>query len=210
MKAKSLILKYTKDYLLLIDEEAEICQMDLYLDVDCDTVTRATLTSDQYEGCKKVIAYYPLSKEAKELDLPLLPNPFEEINIEDLSEKADDYACYGRPLGEKYLAFKKGFIEGYKTAQSEQFSLEDMKNILEEGLNWFGGGRDKEIKDSETWFNHYIQLLSTQQLPSEFIPEYININSYGSETNGYDSGNFILKTITNSEGKEEIQGTYKY
>lgn len=210
MKAKSLTLKYAKDYLFLIDKEAEIYQMDLYLDVDYYTVTRATLSSDQYEGCKKIIAYYPLTEEAKKLDLPLLPNPFKEINIEDLSEKADDYACYGRPLGEKYLAFKKGFIEGYKTAQSEQFSLEDLKKAFSYYAFTSISNRPYNNVELEREFNQFIQSLSTQRLPKEFIPEYINTNSYGSETNGYNSGNFIFKTITNSEGKEEIQGTYKY
>lgn len=209
MEAKSLILKYTKDYLLLIDEEAEIKEGDYYFSKNNNIVT----TCDSKEEAKecavlrhndfKIIAHRPLTKEAKELDLLLLPNPFEEINIEDLSEKADDYACYGRPLGEKYLAFKKGFIEGYKTAQSEQFSLEDLKKAYNYGLNRGSLGLDSD-------FNEYIQSLSTQQLPKVFIPEYINTNSYGSKTNGYDSGNFILKTIINSEGKEEIQGTYKY
>jgi hypothetical protein len=56
-------------------------------------------------------------------------------------------------------------------------------------------------------FYEYIQSLSTQQLPKEFIPEYKDFLEGG-------LGNPIevrrFKTITNSEGKQEIQGTYKY
>ena len=212
---KNIKLIKTDLYLLLIDEEAEICQMDLYLDVDCGAVTRATLTSDQYEGCKKVIAYYPLTDEAKELDLPLLPNPFEEIDIEDLSEKANGYAYYGKPLGEKYLAFKEGFIEGYKAAQSKQFSLEDM---LAFGKKCFYKGFDKSENDDANSFTAWreecselIQSLSTQRLPKEFIPEYDLMNEGYNKPEDYPYQECkVLKTITNSKGKQELVGTYKY
>lgn len=195
----------TKDYLLLIDEEAEICQMDLYLDVDCDTVTRATLTSDQYSGCKKVIAYYPLIKEAKELDLPWLPNPFKEVDFDNTSElkillekRAEkSNTC---DLNEYAL----GLLAGYKVAQSKgQYSLEDIKKAIEMARDYYDGFTytEKEI----------IQSLSTQKLPSEFISEYENkCWCLKPMSGGCFECTKVLKTITNSEGKKEIQGTYKY
>src|SRR5690606_4611723 len=138
MKTK---LIQTINYLLLIDEEAEIQTGDWCYDyiVNGETgelepyifIKRGKVENIETSTINKIIAYYPLVKEAGELDLPLLPNPFEEINIEDLSEKANGYAYYGKPLGEKYLAFKEGFIEGYKAAQSKQFSLEDVEKAIE-------------------------------------------------------------------------------
>ena len=77
----------TKDYLLLVDEEAEIKEGDVAvhdfgmgydLEIPCDKDNLKSNTRF------KVIAYYPLTKEAKELDLPLLP-PFEEESIEQTS-----------------------------------------------------------------------------------------------------------------------------
>ena len=190
-----------KDYLLWIDEDAEIKPDDYIIH---DTVDGIVEANDEwhYRGEKddywdKVIAYYPLKKEAKELDLPLLP-PFEEVDIEELA-----YAKY--PVSPQK---RKVFLEGYKAAQSKQFSLEDMKDIMEEALNWWGGGRDRDISDSEDFFERYIKSLSTQQLPKLFIPEYEK------EIIGQVSGtvyvNKELKTTTNQEGKEVLCGTYKY
>lgn len=50
---------------------------------------------------------------------------------------------------------------------SKQFSLEDMETLMEEALNWFGGGRDKDISDSKEFFEKFIQSLSIQQLQNE-------------------------------------------
>lgn len=70
MKTK---LIQTKDYLLLIDEEAEIKKDDYFL-LDDKYIYKdgGDMANDT---AKKIIAYYPLNSETKELDLPLLPNP---------------------------------------------------------------------------------------------------------------------------------------
>src|SRR5690606_33991912 len=159
----------TENYLLLIDEEAEIKEGKTF-------ITKDNIIHSNYGynyGDRVVVAYYSLIDEAKELDLPLLPNPFEEVSIEDLSEKANGYAYYGKPLGEKYLAFKEGFIEGYKAAQSKQFSLEDMKKaidltqqICDRNAHYVQRDRNVHVPmitiDEE---EKIIQSISTQQLP---------------------------------------------
>lgn len=204
-------LVQTKDYLLLIDEEAEIKPDDYIIH---DTVEGIVEANDEwhYRGEKdnywnKVIAFYPLTKEAKELDLPLLP-PFEE----DVVKLADEF--YKNHQGRPYAMEKGAWREGYKAAQAKQFSLKDMKDILEEGLNWFGGGRDKEIRDSETWFNHYIQSLSTQKLPKEFVgwlsKKKCPYDFTSRCTIDRCDCEFVFETITNSKGKQELVGTYKY
>jgi len=173
-----------------------------------------------YNEKNEACCYYPLTKEAKELDLPLLPNPFEEEPLMKQASKLRELRGYHK---DNHYSFCGGFIEGYKAAQSDKrFSLEDVKKAIQMAKTLVEGKQEFEIENilgssdgtygiSEKYTEEeIIQALSTQQLPKVFIPEYTNTNSYGSETNGYDSGNFILKTITNSEGKEELIGTYKY
>lgn len=220
---KNIKLIKTDLYLLLIDEEAGIDINNYIVAEDLSGIAKVKeyekghilaiaifqnielgISYHQTSDWNKIIAYYPLTEGAKELDLPLLPNPFEEINIEDLSEKANGYAYYGKPLGEKYLAFKEGFIEGYKAASKGQFSLEDIKKAIEMARMTFP--TDKLSCDRHST-EHIIQSLSTQKLPSEFIPEYeeIIVDKLVPKM-PID----IIKTITNSEGKQELIGTYKY
>lgn len=212
----------TKDYLLLVDSDGEITRLSYVIGNGVDYIQEAvaevtqeldsgrvivnTTTELNKNGLHKIIAYYPIAKEAEELDLLLLPNPFKKEIDETILFKNLGHECFIKMKELNPSGGIKEFIRiavefGYKSAQSDkQFSLEDMKDILEEGLNWFGGGRDKEIRDSETWFNHYIQSLSNKQLPKFFIPE----ENYG------DGALTKYKTIINSEGREELVGTYKY
>ena len=117
-----------------------------------------------------------------------------------------------------------GFTEGYKAAQSDkQFSLEDMKKAFQAGTqsgyefcdleHYYNEQEsqlpDEEIPDEDEEFEEFIQSLSTQQLPVSFEPEYEN----HIKTNN-DIGHVFIepkpKTITNSEGKIVLVGTYKY
>ena len=98
-------------------------------------------------------------------------------------------------------------------AQSKQFSLEDM---IAFGKKCFYKGFDKSENDDSNCYTAWreenpglIQSLSIQQLPKEFIPKY--------EREHDDTVPFpkmkdskTIKTITNSEGKSELIGTYKY
>lgn len=260
MKTK---LIQTKDHLLLIDEEAEIKETDYVFDIPKNiffrvksfgqnggkTLIEETLDySTPYEvsisNCKKCLAYYPLAKETKELNLPLLPNPFEvtdiwklgnHISVTTIFEYEESQAWpnhkeyinkgYQTYIGEvievdKGLALKTECGKIFKTqgsywfgsvlkqkcslikaAQPKQFSLEDVKKAIEMA---------REIRYST---EEIIQSLSTQQLPKEFIPEYESDFNSCYCTRDICNGNNCpkkLKTITNSEGKEELVGTYKY
>jgi hypothetical protein len=212
-------------YLLLIDEEVEIKEGTKWVyDKDKPSITPLLgNTNIVKEGIikgwfVKIIAYYPLTKEAKELDLPLLPSF--QVDIEKLAcekysikEGLNDYD--ERYYNSHNVAKAEAFIDGYKASQSKQFTLEDMKKAIEMARKMdcsnfeYYGFCEKAYTDEEI-----IQSLSTQQLPSEFIPE--TYCSYGDDCpskGAYDKQhlcNVKLKTITNSEGKQEIQGTYKY
>lgn len=72
-------------YLLLVDEEAEIKDKDYIIDENNKVVQILEDIEFINNGISdgvfcKIIAYRKLNKEAKELDLLLLPNPFKEID----------------------------------------------------------------------------------------------------------------------------------
>lgn len=231
-------------YLLLIDEKSrgiefgEIGVNMRHSKLEVETRNMGGYGSDKYYWChKKCLAYYPLSKEAKELDLPLLP-PFEEVDIEKLAN--DKY-----PVSPQK---RKIFIEGYKAAQSKgQYSLEDMEKAFESGYN---SAKNYSYKSNGTYqedFEKFIQSLSIQQLPVNFIPELerdfsnrscSNCNLYISENtceeglqkkcvtatknekhgdywlscldDEEDAEIYKLKTIINPLGQRVVQGKYEF
>lgn len=236
------ILK-TDMYLLLINEEAEIKELidigDYFLGKDLsgdynfvgkcfeksyNHSSYYCWTENKSEGGfglkYKIIAYYPLTKEAKELDLPLLPEFKHEVNIEKLAEENNRLiGIYKNDTGlakSVYTSAIKNFKDGYRAAQAKgQYSLEDMKKAFEKGHD--SARKKSSYKSNGTYkedLEECIQSLSTQQLPKEFIPEYEDIHIPDSIATEYyfDSSFFNkkLKTITNSEEKIELIGTYKY
>lgn len=227
----SMKLIQTTDYLLLIDGEAEIKEFfkgyvyqphwkkPVKLEDSSISLNYAEEDRKEYGG-GKIIAYRKLNEEAKELDLPELP-PF-EVNIEKLAK--DRYGKYEASIDipNKYL--REGFIDGYKAAQSDkQYSLEDMYSFarfcndnhsLDDSTgqyDWQPIFREYKPKTNKEMFNDWIQSLSTQQLPKEFIVTYERVRNWDSrDINGDYNSKLQLKTIINPEGKEELVGTYKY
>lgn len=206
----------TKDYLLLIDEEVEIkgtpclCYNSIKNTWSDDVILyQDSMPEYHYKGFQKIIAYYPLTKDAQELDLPLLPNPFKGEGIERLALK------WFVGCNKKDIIFDLGWMKifeaGYKAAQSDkQFSLEDVENILirylEEGF----------ISKEQGYINpnSFLKSLSTQQLPKEFIPTieyYISWKAEWTEIYQSDDDKITrLKITTNSEDREVVQGIYNY
>jgi len=228
MKTK---LVATPEYLLLIDEEsvktAEDYLLEAFEEVQHPYKYRdISIAKDSIYT--KIIAYYPLTKEAKELDLPELPNPFEKaVDIEafkkypidtHLIEHSDNHIL------NKEIDYNEEFrniwIEGYKAAQSDkQFSLEDMKEAYELGSD-NGASYQRLIllnlldtkpnfdRDAKKSFDNLCKSLSTQQLPINFEPE---LEIYYLENKGSFVGGACriqrerLKIVNNV-----VQGTYKY
>lgn len=215
-------------YLLLIDEEAEIkpknkvwwedpedgltSQLNTVIEVYEELIFMSEPYASEIEALPQevslVIAYYPLTEEAEELDLPKLPNPFEEVDIEKLAKEHGSLYINQREKELGYLSF----CEGYKVAQSKQFSLEDVEKAIEMARSGSNGLISfKDFVKPDYTQEEIIQSLSTQQLPKEFIPEYEDYEVIGErDDDGYPLWSKKLKTITNSEGKEELVGTYKY
>lgn len=157
--------------------------------------------------------YYPLTKEAKELDLSLLPSFEVTKSIEHLAEEKTDEECQ-IDSSLDYAGFYKGFISGYKEAQSKQYSLEDINKAIEFAFN---AGRRLERKAVSPDFSFVIyrekliQSLSTQRLPKEFEPiMYPKYTQYYGFEEDDEIPVMTPMTSTNSEGKQEIQGRYVY
>lgn len=236
----NLELKQTENYLLLIDKEAEIKKNDYKVMID-----KKSLFYEQFEKhlgtycCNeqwgKIIGHYPLNDTAKELDLPLLPNPFKnnnEIGGNGFNEKL--WEDYRKPLNRSISHLEReAFIAGYKV-QTKQFNLEDIENAITQSYFAMKITIHDKYNNSENGLENLkqdiISSLSTKQLPKEFIPEYEYY--YHSSKEFYIDAKFVkcskeqyelikeeipscpikveLKTIINSESKQELVGTYKY
>ena len=211
-------------YLLLIDEEAEIEEgmITLYENLNIVNENFKEVYSDSDCFMKhyniKILAYLPLTKEAKELDLPLLP-PFE--NNFDLKQEIIRWYHSNSGITLINDPFLNGIVD---KVQSKQFSLADVKKAIEMAQTPIETG----IGDYYPNTSEIIQSLSTQQLPVSFIPETeVDPTNPKNWYKAYPSGKYweddptdhlytkrkgILryKTITNEQGKEVLVGTYKY
>ena len=267
-------------YLLLIDEEAEILCITKEILLSKDKSLLCEITETKYKqhfrginivsnievaisyhqinDFYKVVAYYPLNSEAKELDLPLLPsfegdvwvkgNRISVTTLYEYEEQQDwpnhnkyenlGYQTYTGEVIEldKGLALKTDDGKIFKTqgtywfgsildqnckllkaAQFKQFSLEDVKKAIkmarEQSEPYYGGGGlvlSEPIYEDKHTEEEIIQSLSTQKLPKEFIPEYEIVYSSKELADKGFIYEEVFKTITNSEGKQELVGTYKY
>lgn len=195
----------TKDYLLFIDEKAEIkgtvclCYNSIKNTWDEDIILhQGAMPEYHFIGFQKIIAYYPLTKEAKKLNLPLLP-PFEKVDIEKLVSNSTIHIPTNQDDRE-LINCRNFYREGYKAAQSKQLEL------LKRAIQLASDAENIEEVEQEI-----LQSLFTQQLPKEFMPEYnVHMEAMDMPRIHIQKEVKTLKTITNSEGKEELIGTYKY
>ena len=86
-----------------------------------------------------------------------------ELELE--AEKANGYAYYGKPLGEKYLAFNEGFIAGATSKWIEKQKLEfaiEQLNEIKSKMSFF------EISNMEnTLDNLHYKIQELEQKLSE-------------------------------------------
>lgn len=196
----------TDEYLLLINKKDEILNNDLAIGSD-NKVILCTENNRIYiqEHWDKIIAYYPLLEEAKELDLPLLPNPYDDIKINNLAkQRAIERNWNPNSLETRRVANEiiESYKEGYKTAREsdKQFTLEDMEAAVCFGMSLEGFKDDKYKLSDDDEFKGFIKSLQLDKLPKEFYP-YLIPNEKGVTS---------PKIVINSEGKKQICGTYKW
>lgn len=232
MKFMKTKLIQTKDYLLLVDEESigiDLGEIGVHMkhpELKVETRTMGGYGSDKfYWSHKKIVAYYPLTTEAKELDLPLLPYPF-NTSGKELAVKYILHTYYqGKPISNsenrEFDKLKECFLAGYETAKSiYSYAIEDLEDAYYQGRN--------DSSENVHHFNEFIQSLPTH-LPREFVItynyQYLRKDSciHCDTPTLSDKQNFCHNCgkemhevignptiITNSEGKEVLVGMYKY
>lgn len=152
-----------------------------------------------------------------------------QYSLEDIEQILFDYDNVDwskREHKQPTIIMKEWLKEKIQSLPNQQFSLED---LIAFGKKCFYKGFDKSENDDSNCYTAWreensglVQTLSTQQLPKKFIPEYDVVYFHGS---GYytesqlslkerETHSFMkeqrLKTITNSEGKEELVGVWKF
>ena len=78
------------------------------------------------------------------------------LTLEQEAENANGYALYGKPLGEKYLAFNEGFIVGANSKHVQAKIIQAQLDVL----NAFYYGEDLEDKDV---LDFYANMLETEK-----------------------------------------------
>lgn len=209
-------LVQAKNYLLLIDENAELLCGDAIID-NVGRVWDKPYTEKcfvdvmkTHDDSHKIVAYYPLNKDCKELDLPMLPDPLYDENLEKRSILAAQQYAIDKSqdsmasLTKMAVAWKNGF----ETALTvKQFTLEDMMNVAK--FSWTCGLDKKDL----SLCTDYVKGIN---MPIEFIPKYTE------ECNCmcHKPGNVVrhivacchpgnLITVTDGD-KRVLVGTYKY
>ena len=59
-----------------------------------------------------------------------------------------------------------------KAKTTYKFTEEDLRQAVEDALDWFGGGRDRDLIDSHSFMDRYIQSLTQKELYVEVDCEY--------------------------------------
>lgn len=212
----------TKDYLLLIDKEADLNIGDFIFDRVkriWDNIEKCFLiTMSKEKGDYKIIAYYPLHSKSKNLDLPLLPNPFKKQNIEEFSfediKKAIDFGVNLEAGNieidyKRYKTYENQFIQTFIKTPPKEFIIEYLNketfttrkigdSLPYEGMSVIRNGQIDEVKfyspnTSKTW--QWVILDKIKYWGGEYELEEVI----------YDKD---IKTIINSEGKKELVGKY--
>lgn len=215
-------LLQTKEYLCLIDKEAKIKKGDLVAPRGLASYKVKSFDPlfDSSSFHYKVIAYFPLTKDSKELDLPLLPNPYNTLEAKKFKD-AQEYALSKNQTNIGCLTKTKvAWLDGYEAAG--QFNLEDIKKAFEAGWQC---KVNNGYKSDGTYYedeSKLIQSLSTQQLPKEFIPQYKkqcsrydytwchDAHSYGYDGDSCDHCINQLVVAEHEKGINQLMGTYKY
>jgi hypothetical protein len=210
----------TPDYILAVsDEGKKIENCYLYNTITknirkCFAIDKNRLVYNEFDFV--IIAYRPKGN-AKELDLPLLPEIVVEDDVEKLAEKEfpllDTKWCRTGVVEEEnlqLLGHRRSFIKGHKAA-TKKYSEEDLRKALNEKAIHFKIGYTKEFGVNGKYTksdDEIIQSLKqpkTPKTPKWFVAETEDI--FHSPSPIGMSVDTVLKTTT-TNGKTYLVGTY--
>jgi len=206
----------TDNYLLIVSDE-EIKDGDFFTPLSgigfkLLSIIKAECENDGTKGwnddhCKKIIAHLPLNNAPILEGVALLPE------LEDDVEKlAEDYKNKKGSVPTTKLEdeiFKLGFKDGYAAA-TKVYSEKDLRKAFNfganEGYNYKdleSIGEEPEELSEEDW-NNFVKTFKQPKTPKWFIAE---MEQYDLDNKRW---KITLKTITNSQSKEVLVGTYKF
>ena len=213
METKFRIIE-TPEYYLAVNDE-EIKKGDYVYQVNFEKTNTQVIQCIRYFQAKiandkngsftklKIIAYQPKGN-AKELDLPLLPEMVVADNVEKLAEEYADFSNDYIPIsfgGKFNETSKRDFIAGYKAA-TKVYSEEDLRKAYGRGFNH----RDFESVDDKSW-KKFTESLKQPKTPKWFVAETKSI--YNKEAHEIEEGKMELKTTT-INGKTYLVGSYLF
>lgn len=177
------LIKINNHYYVI--DDSEIKESDNYLWLNNNQICKAEgmlMTINNHVKNKHIVRITHSTQKGIGEQLNL--NDIEELvngySVENLAESSNGYALYGKPLGEKYLAFKEGFLSGFEKqkelSKDKLFTVEDIRTIFTHrkqlGLTITGNIRNgSDQPDKENWFNESIKLLLP---PTEWNIEFQN------------------------------------
>jgi hypothetical protein len=186
----------TADYVLTVSDE-EIINASYIYNSALNIVEKNTEFNNGILQ-SRIIAYQPKGN-AKELDLPLLPETVIEEDVEKLMYDAIQKAR-GNDFQTFYKLAAKNCYEVHKSA-TKVYSEEDLRKAFMQGNH---GG----VTQSYLEFEDYIQSLKQPKTPKWFVAEMEITKSEVFRDN--DNIPYAVLKTTTINGKEYLVGTYLY
>ena len=152
------LIKINNHYYVI--DDSEIKESDNYLWLNNNQICKAEgmlMTINNHVKNKHIVRITHSTQKGIGEQLNL--NDIEELvngySVENLAESSNGYALYGKPLGEKYLAFKEGFLSGFEKqkelSKDKLFTDEQLFDLLDFAANnkgLFKGEILKKFKQS--------------------------------------------------------------
>lgn len=202
----------TKYYLLVVSDESPKAK-DWALSVSQKNVKLSIVYQCKFDGKidKKIIAHLPLNEAPYLEGVAVLPEMEDEVDFDKIVNDADTTHLNRFTSDAHEFMFTEGVKIGYnKAKETYKYTKEDMfdlyAHIVKNGI----------VSGEEV--NKIIQSLNQPKLPAAFecVMKCGRCGSTDDEcwsakecTRGYDFKD-RPKTITNSEGRTEWVGTYKF
>jgi len=172
------LIKIKENYYVI--DDSDIKEDDYYLVLEEGEYVLYNLVSETNGKNPLKITHSTQEGIGEQLNLNDIEELVNGYSVENLAESSNGYALYGKPLGEKYLAFKEGFLSGFEKqkelSKDKLFTVEDIRTIFTHrkqlGLTITGNIRNgSDQPDKENWFNESIKLLLP---PTEWNIEFQN------------------------------------
>lgn len=188
------LIKLSKTHYIIVDE-SEIKKgdpalhdfgMGYEIEIPCDpdnlkSNTRFKITHSTQplehgtEPFDNGVQYQKIFNKIRPLSLPEVEELIYGYSVEKLSESANGYSVYGKPLGEKYLAFNEGYQSGFNAhkelVKDKLFTIEDIIQALKAGFT-AGADHSRLANNPMNLFvDKYINQLS---LKTEWEVEFEN------------------------------------